>query len=189
MVNILKILRGLVKTLALVISLAFIINGLTGITTVIDLVDNNGVSVQDINPGDFTIKYDNLSISIGITINNTGIYDMESVKMSMKCELKSNVSENWHEVIDTSSSVSGVTIGPSEVVDIDINADLIDFSSTPEEIAASLGITDPNWDLADLLNTSFEIRVYLEFTIAYAFGQYDITVAMDLTTADLEIGF
>ena len=189
MVNILKIIRGLVKTLALVISLAFIINGLTGITTVINLVDNNGVSVQDINPGDFTIKYDDLHIEIGITINNSGIYDMESVKMSMICELKSNISTDWHEVINTASSDLGVTIAPAEVKNIDIAADLIDFSSSPAEIAASLGITDPSWDLADLLTTSFEIRVYLEFTIAYAFGQYDITVAMDLTTADLEIGF
>ncbi|MHA1674947.1 MAG: hypothetical protein ACTSYI_15125 [Promethearchaeota archaeon] len=189
MVNILKILRGLVKTVALVIGLAFIINGLTGITSVVNLINDQGVTVQDINPGDFSIKYDDLHIEIGITINNTGIYDMESVKMSMLCELKSNVSQDWHEVIDTSSSVTGVTIGPSEVVDIDISADLIDFSSTPAEIAASLGITDPAWDLADLLNTAFEIRVYLEFQISYAFGQYDITVGVDLTSADLEVGF
>ncbi|MHA1518845.1 MAG: hypothetical protein ACTSVZ_13690 [Promethearchaeota archaeon] len=189
MANILKIIRGLVKTIALVISLAFIVNGLTGITTVVNLVDNNGVSVQDINPGDFTLKYNNLSIDIGITINNSGIYDMESVKMSMVCELKSNISTEWHEVIDTASSDLGVTIEPGEVIDIDIAAEMVDFSQQPGEIAASLGITDPSWDLADLLNTAFEIRVYLEFTIAYAFGQYDITVAMDLTTADLEIGF
>ena len=192
MANILKIIRGLVKTLALVISLAFIINGLTGVTTMVNMLNLENISMQTINSDDFNINYDDLHIEIGITINNTGLYDIENVQLSLKCDLKNNISDDWQEIVNVNSSVEGVSIAPSQSKDIDISADIIDFSSTPEEIALLLGITDPFWDFADLLDlneSSFEIRMFLEFTISFAFGQYDLTVNFDLTNDDLEIGF
>ncbi|MCF2140593.1 MAG: hypothetical protein K9W44_11120 [Candidatus Lokiarchaeota archaeon] len=194
--NILKLIKGIVKGIAVIISIAFLINALTGVTTVVNMMDNQGVQVNDINPGDFRIKFDDLHIEIGLTINNTGIYPLEGVKLGMRAELKSNISDQWHEIIDTDSTKLntsipeyGETIYPNQVRSIILNASLPDFTSDPTQIATILGISDPNWDLADLLNTSFEIRVFLSFDVAYAYKQYNLHIGILLNSADLEGGF
>lgn len=197
MAHILKIVRGLVKTIAVLISLAFVVNSLTGVTTIVNIVDNQGIEVQDFKPGDFRIKYDDLYIQIGITLNNSGIYPMENVKLGMRCELQSNLSTEWHEIINTDSTqlnssipAEGDLIEPgSGPRNITITADLPDFSSNPSDIATILGITNSTWNFSDLLNADFKIRVFLNFTIAYAYGQYDILANIALSSEDLEGAF
>lgn len=194
--NILKLVKGIVKGIAVIISIAFLINALTGVTTVINMMDNQGVQVNDFKPGDFRIKSDDLHIEVGLTINNTGIYPMEGVKLAMKADLKSNISEEWHEIINTdstildpNSSADGYEIDPGKSKNITLNADLPNFSADPLEIAAILGINASVWDFATLLNADFKIRVNLSFDIAYAFGQYNLHIELQLTSEDLEAAF
>ncbi|MHA1775408.1 MAG: hypothetical protein ACTSWC_01465 [Promethearchaeota archaeon] len=195
--NILKLIKVIVKFIAVIISLAFLVNALTGVTTIINIAENQGIEVNDFKPGDFRIKHDDLHIEVGITLNNSGIYPMEGVKLAMKADLKSNISEEWHEIINTDStklnpniSESGDIIYPGQVHPILLNASLPDFSTNPAEIATILGLnaSDP-WDFATLLNANFEIRVFLSFDIAYAFGQYDLHVELILSSEDLEGAF
>jgi len=195
MVHILKLIRGLVKFAAVFISLAFLINGINGILSVTSLVDGQGISPDTINPEDFKIKYDDLHIEIGLKINNTGIYEIQDVVIGMKFFIRTNITD-WNLVIDTNSTElndtipdSGDTIRPGEAKTIEIVADLPDFDLTPQEIATLFGIVDPNWDLADLLDVNFEVKMELTFTISYAFRQYQVAVALNMESADLEVGF
>jgi len=195
MVHILKLVRGLVKFVAVLISIAFLVNGLNGILSVTSLVDGQGITTDAINPDDFKIKYDDLHIEIGIKINNTGVYDIEDVVIGMKFFVRTNITD-WNTVLDTNSTAlnssipsSGDIIRPNQAKTIEIVADLPDFTLSPQDIADLFGIIDPNWDLADLLNVNFEVKMELTFTISYAFHQYQVDVALNLGNADLEGGF
>ena len=192
MPNIFKLSKTVVKVIAGIISVAFIFNSVSGLMGALNMVNGESINIQDINPGDFQINFNDLAIEIGLDIENSGIYDFEDIIIEMTFEMKSNISD-WITVLNTTSvllnssiPLEGQTIKPGEKEKILLNATLNDFALTINEIE-TLFLLPSNWDLGDLLD--FESRMNLKFSIAYAFKQYQLDFDLSLDNEVIQGGF
>ncbi|MHA1719671.1 MAG: hypothetical protein ACTSWX_01400 [Promethearchaeota archaeon] len=195
MPNIFKLSKTIVKIIAGIISFAFIFNSVSGLMGSLNMVDGETINTQDINPGDFKINFNDLSIVIGIDIENKGIYDFENIIIGMTFEVRSNISD-WTTLLNTTSadlntsiSSEGQTIKPGKKENIILNATLNDFELIPDQIAELFGLNKTSWDLGDLLDVNFETRMTLTFSIAYAFKQYQLDFILSLDNDVIKEGF
>ncbi len=194
MPNIFKLSKTVVKVIAGIITLAFIFNSVSGLMGSLDLVNGESINTQEINPGDFQINFNNLSIEIGIDIENNGIYDFEDIIIGLTFEMKSNLFD-WMTILNTSSVIldssidpDGQTIEPGEKISVNLTAELEHFAMSISEIEDSFELP-PGWDLGDLLDVNFESRMNLKFSIAYAFKQYQLDFDLSFDNEALKGGF
>ena len=194
MPNIFKLSKNVVKVIAGIITLAFIFNSVSGLMGSLDLVNGESINTQEINPGDFQINFNNLSIEIGIDIENSGIYDFEDIIIGLTFEMKSNLF-NWETILNTTSVIlnssihpDGQTIKPGEKISVNLIAELGDFAMNISEIEDKFGLP-PGWDLGDLLDVNFESRMNLKFSIAYAFKQYQLDFDLSFDNDAIKGGF
>lgn len=199
MAHILKVIRGVVQTLSVIISIAFLLNSVSGALGAIQLADGYNIRTDNIKSKDFTINYSNLSIDVGLNITNPGIYSIENVKVGIKFEIRRG-SEDWIALLDNNSvdmgdaeSPQGDTILSGEHQRIGLTAKLEDFKYSSTQIQ-QMFLLPPLWDLKDLIklsdpNLKFETRLILKFTIWYAFGQYKLDLTITLDNQALEVGF
>jgi len=195
MPNIFKLSKTIVKIIAGIISFAFIFNSVSGLMGSLNMVDGETINTQDINPGDFKINFNDLSIVIGIDIENKGIYDFENIIIGMTFEVRSNISD-WTTLLNTTSadlntsiSSEGQTIKPGKKKNIILNATINAFELIPDQIAELFGLNKTSWDLGDLLDVNFETRMTLTFSIAYAFKQYQLDFILSLDNDVIKEGF
>lgn len=194
MSNIFKISKTVVKVIAGIITFAFIFNSVSGFMGSLELLDGESINARDINPGDFQINYSNLSILIGIDIENKGIYDFEGIIIGMTFEMKSNIT-GWKTILNTTSvelnsyiSSDGQIIKPGEEVSILLNATFDNFEMDINKIEEEF-ILPSNWDLGDFLSDNFETRMNLRFSIDYAFKQYQLDFDLSLDNEVIKGGF
>ncbi len=197
MPNVFKLSKTVVKIIAGIISFAFVFNSVSGLMGSLNLVDGQSINTQDIDPGDFQINFNNLSIEIGIDIENNGIYDYEGIIIGITFEIKSNISDNWIMILDTNSTELDLDIGPEgQTVEknggkesILLKTEEDDFIMNVEAIGLLLGLNGTLWDLSDLLDVDFETRMNLTFSISYAFKQYQLDFNLFLDNEVLKGGF
>ena len=196
MPNIFKLSKTVVKVIAGIITVAFILNSVSGLMGALDMLDGESITTQEIDPGDFQINFSNLSIEIGLDIENKGIYDFEGIIIGMTFEIKSNISDDWNTILNTTSvklntsiSSEGQKIEPGEKESILLNATLDDFENSTAEIGFLLGLNGTLWDLGDLLLVDFETRMNLKFSIDYAFKQYQLDFDLSFNNEVLKGGF
>jgi len=196
MPNIFKLSKTIVKVIAGIITVAFILNSVSGLMGALDMLDGESITTQEIDPGDFQINFSNLSIEIGLDIENKGIYDFEGIIIGMTFEIKSNISDDWNTILNTTSvklntsiSSEGQKIEPGEKESILLNATLDDFENSTAEIGFLLGLNGTLWDLGDLLLVDFETRMNLKFSIDYAFKQYQLDFDLSFNNEVLKGGF
>ena len=197
MPNIFKLSKTVVKVIAGIISFAFIFNSVSGLMGSLNLADGESINTQEINPGDFQINFNNLSIEIGIDIENNGIYDYEGIIIGITFEIKTNISDVWTTILDTNSSELDPSIQPEgQTIEsnggkasIILEAGLDDFKMNMEQIGFLLGLNGTLWDLGDLLDVNFETRMNLSFSISYAFKQYQLDLNLFLDNEVLKEGF
>ena len=194
MPNVFKLSKTVVKVIAGIITLAFIFNSVSGFMGSLDLVNGESINTQDINPGDFQINFNNLSIEIGIDIENNGIYDFEDIIIGLTFEMKSNLFD-WMTILNTTSVIldpsidpEGQTIEPGEKISVKLMAKLEDFAMNISDIENNFGLL-PGWDLGDLLDVNFETRMNLKFNIAYAFKQYQLYFDLSFDNEAIKGGF
>jgi hypothetical protein len=199
MPHFLKLTKGLVQAVSIIITIAFLINSVNGALNAIKLADGNSIKPDSIAPGDFKIDYQDLYISVGLNFTNNGTYAIENIIVGLKFETKMGTG-NWTMLLDNNtvsmnqaSTKNGETINPGERKRIGIYAELPSFKLTPEEIQQYFNLNS-NWNLKDLLaltNTTikFDARLTLSFGISYAFGQYKIALQIVLETSILKGGF
>jgi len=196
MPNIFKLSKTIVKVIAGIITVAFIFNSVSGFMGALDMLDGESITTQEIDPGDFQINFSNLSIEIGLDIENKGIYDFEGIIIGMTFEIKSNLSEDWNTILNTTSvklntsiSPEGQKIEPGEKESILLNATLNDFTNSTAEIGVLLGLNGTLWNLGDLLIVNFETRMNLKFSIDYAFKQYQLDFDLSFDNDVIKGGF
>ena len=196
MPNIFKLSKTVVKVIAGIITIAFLFNSVSGFMGALDMLDGESINVQDLDADDIKINFSELALEIGLDIENKGIYDFEEIIIGMTFEIKTNISDVWNTVLNTTSvelntSISSVgqTIEPGEKESILLNATLTDFELTIEEIGILLGLNGTLWDLGDLLDGGFETRMNLKFRIAYAFKQYQLDFDLSLDNDVIKGGF
>jgi hypothetical protein len=185
MVNILKIVKGAVKMLSVVIMIAFLFNSLIGVRTIFNIIDDNGFDIENPEAGDFQINFENLHVELNLLINNTGIYPMEDITIGMNCSIESNVTE-FTTVLDYHTPT--ITIPRNEFRNISLVADLAEFEFDPIELGTIFNLTAP-WDMADLLDQDFNIIIILTFEIKYAFKQYQLDFEIVVPEATIAQGF
>lgn len=196
MPNIFKLSKTVVKVIAGIITVAFIFNSVSGLMGSLNLVDGESINTQDINPGDFKIKFDELSIAIGIDIENNGIYDYEGIIIGITFEMK-NSTTDWITILDTNSSALDSNIPPEgQTIErnggkasIVLEAEMDDFILDMDEIAERFGLNASSWDLGDLFVDDFLTRMNLTFSISYAFKQYQLDFNLFLNHEVLKEGF
>lgn len=196
MPNIFKLSKTVVKIIAGIISFAFLFNSVSGLMGSLNLADGQSINTQEINPGDFQINFNNLSIEIGIDIENNGIYDYERIIIGITFEMKSNISD-WITILDTNSSELDPSIPPEGQTieshggkaNVLLKTELDDFKLDMTQIALLFGLNATSWDLSDLLDVNFETRMNLSFSISYAFKQYQIDLNLFLDNEVLKGGF
>ena len=182
---VLRGIRTVVKIVAVVVSIAFALNSVNGVLGAIDLANGN-IKVAPINPGDFQINYENLSISVGINVTNPGMYPLEGIIIGIRFQMKTNLTNEWKTILNNdtvnlgNAPEGGIIILPGGSEIIGLNCKLIDFELTPAGIASEFGLNPSDWDLAELLNAELEAQLDLNFTVSYAFGQYKLNVALHL---------
>ena len=196
MPNIFKISKTVVKVIAGIISFAFIFNSVSGLMGSLNLVNGESITTQDLEPGDFEIKFDELALEIGIDIENEGIYDFEGIIIGITFEIKSNISDVWNIILNTTSdqldpniTSDGQTIKPGHKESILLNATIDDFALDPNQIATLFGLNASSWDLVELFDVDFETRMNLRFSISYAFKQYQLDFDLSLDNDVLKGGF
>ena len=196
MPNIFKLSKTIVKVIAGIITVAFIFNSVSGLMGSLDLLDGESITPQDLEPGDFKINFNELAIEIGIDIENEGIYDFEGIIIGITFEIKSNISDDWETILNTTSvelnssiSSEGQTIKPGEKESILLNATLIDFEKSIEDIEFLLGVNGTLWDLGVLIDGDFETRMNLKFSIDYAFKQYQLDFDLSFDNDAINGGF
>ena len=196
MPNIFKLSKTVVKVIAGIITIAFLFNSVSGFMGALDMLDGESINVQDLDADDIKINFSELALEIGLDIENKGIYDFEEIIIGMTFEIKTNISDVWNTVLNTTSvelntSISSVgqTIEPGEKESILLNATLTDFELTIEEIGILLGLNGTLWDLGDLLDGGFETRMNLKFRIVYAFKQYQLDFDLSLDNDVIQGGF
>ncbi|MHA1583850.1 MAG: hypothetical protein ACTSVU_08160 [Promethearchaeota archaeon] len=194
MANIFKISKIGVKILAGIISLAFLFNTISGLMGSLEMADGETVNIQDIQPGDFIMNFGNLSLEIGMDIDNKGIYEYQDIIIGMIFEMKSNVT-GWNTILNTTSVAlnssidpKGQTIKPGENKSVVMDAGMDDFELNITEIATLFGLSG-NWNIGDLLGVNFESRMTLSFTISYAFKQYQLSFDISLNNDVIKGGF
>ncbi|UYP47025.1 hypothetical protein NEF87_003310 [Candidatus Lokiarchaeum ossiferum] len=196
MAHVLKIIRGSVKALSLLVMLAFVLNSVNGIFGAMDLADG-GVQIQDIDPDDFRIKYDDLHVEVGLNLENNGIYPINDVLLGVKFELRIDNESAWETVLDRNSTemdsatpipATGDTIAVGESLRIEVSADMDLFALNTTEIGELFNLTAP-WDVADLFDVGFEARMTLTFTISYALDQFGLKFEILVIGEDVEKGF
>lgn len=196
MVHVLKVIRGSVKAIALLVMLAFFLNSVNGIFGAMDLA-NGGVQVQNIDPDDFRIQYDDLYVEVGLKLENNGIYPINDVLLGVKFELRINNESDWETVLDRNSTemdssnpipATGDTIAVGESLDIEVSAPMELFALNTTEIGELFNLTG-SWDVSDLFNIGFEARMTLTFTISYALDQYGLAFEILVLGEDAESGF
>ncbi len=194
MPNIFKLSKTVVKVIAGIITVAFLLNSVSGFMGALDMLDGESINTQEIDPGDFQINFNNLSIEIGLDIENKGIYDFEDIIIGLTFEMKSNVFD-WMTILNTTSVIldssidpEGQTIEPGENISVNLIAELDDFAMSISEIEANFGLP-PGWDLGDLLDVNFESRMNLKFSIAYAFKQYQLDFDLSFDNDAIKGGF
>ncbi|QEE14811.1 hypothetical protein DSAG12_00628 [Promethearchaeum syntrophicum] len=196
MPNIFKLSKTIVKVIAGIITVAFIFNSVSGLMGSLDFLDGESITPQDLEPGDFKINFNELAIEIGIDIENKGIYDFEGIIIGLTFEIKSNISEVWNVILNTTSdqlntsiSSDGQRIEPGEKESILLNATIDDFALDPNQIAILFGLNASSWDIVELFEVDFEIRMNLRFSIDYAFDQYQLDFDLSLDNDVLKGGF
>jgi hypothetical protein len=189
----LKKVRLVVKIVAAFVSLCFALNGANGIVNAIQLADGN-ITTEEVNPGDFEINFNNLSVNVGVKIKNPGVYDIEGVIIGIIFEVQLVGNDTWFTILNNDTvkmgqaPAGGATIKPGELVIIGINATMADFLYQPAMIGIILGLP-PNWDLQTLITAGLEARLLLNFAIIYAYGQFDLDINLSLNTAAIAQGF
>ncbi len=184
--HVLKLTKGIVKSIAVIISLAFFLNSITGLLGTFGFVENESVNVD---PGDIRVNFEDLFLNISIEIENNGIYDLEEIIIGINFSIKSDVVD-YTSVLDTDSTIldddipsEGQKIGAGETSKVELAAQLDDFELTPEQIGTLFNLTG-SWDLADLVDTGFDVSLKVYFQIKYAYKQYqlffDLFVAEDV---------
>ena len=196
MPNIFKLSKTIVKVIAGIITAAFIFNSVSGLMGSLELLDGESITTQDLEPGDFKINFNELAIEIGIDIENEGIYDFEGIIIGLTFEIKSNISENWNVILNTTSDQldseippEGQKIKPGEEASILLNATIDDFALDPNQIATLFGLNASSWDIVELFDVDFEIRMNLGFSIDYAYKQYQLDFDLSLDNDVLKGGF
>jgi len=194
MPNIFKLSKTVVKVIAGIITVAFLLNSVSGFMGALDMLDGESINTQEIDPGDFQINFNNLSIEIGLDIENKGIYDFEDVIIGLTFEMKSNIFD-WMTILNTTSVIldssidpEGQTIEPGEKISVNLTAELTDFAMSISDIEDNFGLP-AGWDLGDLLDVNFESRMNLKFSIAYAFKQYQLDFDLSFDNDAIKGGF
>ena len=185
----LKVTKGIVRAASIIIGIAFLVNTLTGISSSVSLLDGEAITNREIQPGDFEVNWDNQSVSVGMNINNTGAYDLEGIIVRIRFII--NFQGEDFSVLDVKSTdinesipETGQTVKSGEVQPIYLESteetfDMTEFV-TAAATAGELNVT--NWDLKSLLeqtNSPFEARLLLDFSVDYAFKQYQFDLQME----------
>ena len=183
--------KRLIKTLAVVVSIAFLINSMNGIISSIQLADGETIQQTPIEQGDFEVNWQNKSINIGISFNNSMIYDIENIVIHLRVLLEVNGTTN-HTIMDLFSNgvaigddVGGTTIKSGENKEIRINATGEQYFEdiTPLLLTINPSLDLSNWDLKDLLTsglnfTTFKVHTLIDFSFDYAFKQFQVDVQL-----------
>ena len=186
----LKGTRTTVKIVAAVIIIAFAINSTNGMMSAIELANGNDINNREIQEDDFKINWENLSISVGIDINNDQIYDIENIIVRISFEIYAL--NAWYTVlnkttiqIDPSIPENGETIKAGESGEIGIEVAKDQFDMTEFLTAVPLG---PTWDLKDLIGTALNARLTMTFEVDYAFSQFQLDVVMVMNNDQITEG-
>jgi hypothetical protein len=197
--GIFKITRTIVKIIAAVVSIAFALNSVYGGLTAMELANGENVQTAPINPGDFVINYSLLKVEIGLDVRNPGLYALTDIVVGLVFEVKQGANGTWTTLLNTTSvelnmteTLQGDIIEPNETQHIGLVAEMDKFELTPQDIADYFGLP-PDWDLADLVQLAnatiaFYARLTLSFTVAYALGQYKVSVNVVLETDAISQG-
>ena len=192
MAHILKIVRAAVKTISVIISIALILNMVSGLMGAFTLFDEDNISAE-VDPGDIIIDYSDLYIKIALNLENEGIYDMTGIIIGMKFEMRSNVTD-WQTLLDTSSTAlntsidpTGQVIHPGDSAVIGLEAELLDFEMDLVELATTFGLLS-NWTLGDLIDINFDTILTLSFQIGYAYEQYSLAFQLTLQDSFIKTG-
>jgi len=192
MAHILKIVRASIKALSVIISIALILNMVSGLMGAFSLFDPDNVSAE-VDPGDIVIDYSDLYIKIALNLENEGIYDMTGIIIGMTFEMKSNLTD-WQVLLNTTSDALNASIpstgqviphGKSAVVSLE--AELLNFEMDLAEIASTFGLAS-NWTLGDLIDVNFDTKLTLTFQIGYAFEQYSLSFMLTLEDSFIKTG-
>lgn len=186
MAHILKIVRGGIKAVSIIISIALLFNMVSGLMGSLMFFDEDSISA-DVDPGDIIIDYSDLYIKIGLNLENKGIYEMTGIIIGMTFQMKSNVTD-WQTLLNTTSvalntsiAPTGQVIRPGDSAVIGLEAELANFEMDLADIASTFGLLS-NWTLGDLIDINFDTILTLTFQIGYAYEQY--TLAFELTLKD-----
>jgi hypothetical protein len=192
MAHILKIVRGGIKAVSIIISIALLFNMVSGLMGAFTLFDPDNVSAE-VDPGDIVIDYSDLYISIALNLNNDGIYDMTGIIIGMTFQMKSNVTD-WQTLLNTTSvelnssiDSTGQVIHPGESAIIGLEAELANFEMDLAEIASTFGLAS-NWTLGDLIDINFDTILTLTFDIGYAYEQYSLAFELTLEDSFIKTG-
>ncbi|GAB4307577.1 MAG: hypothetical protein Kow0069_05210 [Promethearchaeota archaeon] len=184
----LKVLRTIVKVVSIAVSLAFIINSANGLLSAISLAENRSISTGPVQPGDFQLEYDFQKVDVAVEVHNTAMYDLEGILLRVQFDV--GVNGTWINVLDVTSREvdpsippEGQTIKAGENATIGLHITQEHFNLT--EFIAVVTPTPP-WTLEDLLTlpspTDFEARITIDFSVKYAFGQYQLAARLTLPT-------
>lgn len=191
MAHILKIVRGGIKAISIIISIALVLNMFSGLLGAFAMFDEDNISA-DVDPGDIVIDYSDLYIKIALNLENNGIYDMTGIIIGMTFQMKSNVTD-WQTLLNTTSvelgsaPAGGQTISAGNSSIIGLEAELLDFEMDLAEIASTFGLLS-NWTLGDLIDINFDTILTLSFTIAYAYEQYSLAFQLTLQDSFIKTG-
>jgi hypothetical protein len=191
----LKVIRTLVKIVAVVVTVGFIINSFSGVLSALSLVDSKGLSTNPINHGDFVFNYSNQSIVLGVVFNNTGMYDVDGIILSISFDISNG--SGWINVLSVKSTdlnasipASGQIIKAGQLGIIGINAGQGNFHYD-QFLSDNPGLNVSSWNLKNLLqeaSSPWQARIVILFSVQYAFNQYELAANLTLTTSAVEGG-
>ena len=188
----LKVTKGIVRVVSIIVGIAFLINSLNGIASSVSLLDGESITQREIQPGDFEVNWDNQSVSVGMNINNTGAYDLEGIIVRIRFLI--NYDGVNYSILDVKSTdinesipETGQTIKSGELKAISLKSSEETFDVTDFVVAAAAGgaLNATNWDLKALLeeeNSPFLAFMLLDFSVDYAFKQYEFDLQMKFET-------
>ena len=188
----LKVTKGIVRVVSIIVGIAFLINSLNGIASSVSLLDGESITQREIQPGDFEVNWDNQSVSVGMNINNTGAYDLEGIIVRIRFLI--NYEGVNYSILDVKSTdinesipETGQTIKSGELKAISLKSSEETFDVTDFVVAAAAGgaLNATNWDLKALLeeeNSPFLAFMLLDFSVDYAFKQYEFDLQMKFET-------
>lgn len=197
--NVLKLIRGIIQGVAIVVMIAFVLNGVGGLMGAIEMVEFDNFNLNDMDSGDLDVQYSNLHLELGVNITNTGMYDYENVLLGVVFELRPNTTEIWTQVLNktsadlnSSASSDGVTIFKGDTEQISLIADVTDFNVDQAQIGALFGYTPANitsFNLATMDHSAYDMRAIVYFSIDFAFKQYRVDINMTCSEEFLAGGF